>query len=80
MIIAALGYTVDPGGHLYSKVDIILKNTEKGWFFKERHVPHGPCLGCQKQQKSRKRVWFFRLIKIRDKGLFFSYYKHRIRV
>ena len=29
-------------GHMYSKVDIMLeyKNTQNGWFFKERHVPH----------------------------------------
>ena len=51
-----------PGGHLYSKVDIMLeyKNTEKGSFFTGRQVPRGPCLGCQKQQKSRKRVCFFK--------------------
>ena len=44
------------GAHLYSKVDIMLeyKNTKKGWFLKERHVPRGPYLGCQKQQKSRQ--------------------------
>ena len=49
------------GGHLYSKVDIMpkYKNTERGCFFMERHVPCRPCLGCQKQQKSRKRVCFF---------------------
>ena len=61
------------GGHLYSKVDIVLKykNLEKGCFFKERHIPHGPCLGYQKHQKSRKRYgFFFRLIKIQDKGMF----------
>ena len=53
------------GGHLYSKVDIMLeyKNTEKGSFFTERQVPRGPCLGCQKQQKLRKRVCFLRLNK-----------------
>ena len=39
------------------------KNTEKGSFFTERQVPRGPCLGCQKQQKSRKRVCFLRLNK-----------------
>ena len=38
------------------------KNREKGCFFKERHVPHRPCLGCQKQQKWRKRVCFLRPI------------------
>ena len=50
------------GGHLYSKVDIMLeyKNTEKGSFFTERQVPRGPCLGCQKQQKSRKKGMFFK--------------------
>ena len=28
----------------------------KGVVFKERHVPRGRCLECQKQQKLRKRV------------------------
>ena len=60
-------YLIFPGGggHLYSKVDIMLeyKNMEKGSFFTERQVPRGPCLGCQKQQKSRKRVCFLRLNK-----------------
>ena len=37
------------------------KNTEKGSFFTEKQVPRGPCLVCQKQQKSRKRVCFLRL-------------------
>ena len=68
---------------MYSKVYIMLeyKNTEiKGVVFKGRHIPRGSCLGCQKQQKSRKGVCFFRLIKIRDKGMFFTYYKHGIRI
>ena len=44
----------------------------------ERQVPRGPCLGCQKQQKSRKRVCFLRLNKkIRVKGIFFTYYAIR---
>ena len=69
-----------PECHLYSKVDIMIEyiNTEKVWFFK-KHVPRGPCLGCQKQQK-RVKGMFLRLIKIRDKCIFFTYYKHRIRL
>ena len=49
-------------GHLYSEADIMLKykTTEKGWFSKERHVTCRPCLGCQKQQKIKKKgVLFF---------------------
>ena len=41
------------------------KNMEKECFFKERHMLHGSCLGCQKHQKSRKMVYFLRLIKDR---------------
>ena len=59
------GVNTAPGGPLVFKMDIMLeyKNTEKGSFFTDRQVPRGPCLGCQKQQKSRKRVCFLRLNK-----------------
>ena len=68
-----------PRGHLISKVSCSSSKTLKKGGFKEKHVRCGPCLGCQKRQKSRKRVCFLRLIKIRDKGIFFTYYKHGIR-
>ena len=51
-------------GHLYSKVDIMLeyKNMEKGWFFKERHVPGGALFKVSKAAKIMKKGMFFKLI------------------
>ena len=37
----------------------------------KKHVPHGLCLGCQKQQKIRKQGHvFLMLMKIHDKGIY----------
>ena len=38
---------------------LVYKNVEKGWFLKERHVPHGLCLGLSKTAKIKKKGMFF---------------------
>ena len=59
--------TLFPGGGgalvFKSRYHAQVKKHGKRVVFTERHVPRGRCLGCQKQQKSRKRVCFLRLNK-----------------
>ena len=62
------------------------KNTEKGGFSQSGTYRMGMCLGCQKQQKSRKKVHAFfggvvyKKYEKGPKGMFFTYYKYVIGV
>ena len=58
------------------------KNTEiKGVVFQGEARTTRVVFRVSKTAEIKKRgICFFRLIKIRDKGMFFTYYKHGIRV
>ena len=66
-------FRVRVGEDLYSKEDIMLeyKNTEKGWFFKKRHVMWA-LFRVSKTAKIKKKGMVFRLIK-KKKDMFSTY-------
>ena len=52
-------------------ISCLSTKTQKEGGFSRRGTYRTGCLGCQKQQKSRKRVWFLRIIQNTRKGCFY---------